>query len=117
MLVIDIIAGISLHTARDEAAIDIAGDAIKEKVAAGGIRHEVDAAIAANAGDLEVKVAEGFLVGDDGVIILFVLAFVEVGGIERRGLAGEGHRRSARRTAGGLYAGERPEARHDAGRR
>ena len=66
-----------------EGVVDIAGDALEDQIAivVGG---KMDVAIAVKSRELHGEVVDGFLVGDDAVVILFDLAF-----IERRGF-GEG---------------------------
>ncbi len=76
MRVIDGITRIGLRAAGINVAIDLARHSVEEEIT-GLVRPEVDFAVSAEAGHLQVQVAGRLLVGDHSVIILLGLLFVE----------------------------------------
>ncbi len=98
MLVVEEITGVGLQPAGVQRPIHIAGHAVEEQIAH-RVRSEMHAAVAAKAGGLKIQIARGFLVGHHAVIILLVLIFIQIGGIEGRGRVGHGARRRSDRSA------------------
>jgi hypothetical protein len=76
--------GVQLRAVREGTLGDTARDAVEGKVAK-RIGSESDAAITTEGGKLVAEVAGLRLVGDNGVVVLLTLPFVERGGIGRRG--------------------------------
>src|ERR1043166_6647199 len=84
MPVVEEVAGVGLQAACVNAPVDIAGHAIEKQIA-DCIRTEMNATITAKGGDLQIQIADGFLICDHGVVILLVLPFIQLSGIKIRG--------------------------------
>src|SRR5581483_10224896 len=67
VLVVDLVAEICLDAAGVERPLHVAGNAVEEEIA-DLVRHEVDAAVAAKRGDLQVQLVHRFLIGNHAVI-------------------------------------------------
>ena len=68
VLVVDGVGGVELHAVGDVGVDDFSGDALEYQIV-GGVGGEVDVAVIGERGELEVEVANGFLIGEDGVVI------------------------------------------------
>ena len=76
VFVAELVTGIGLQPGGIQIPFHITGHAVEEQVPH-GIRGEMHSADAAKRGDLHVEIACRFLIGDDAIVILLVLIFIQ----------------------------------------
>src|SRR5271169_6348316 len=92
-------AAVALHTARPVLAVGGLGDTVEQKVTGRVARKEVQVAVPAEPGDLEIDIPDPLLIGEDPEIVDLPLVFIDRGRGEvgdtvhrkpqARGLAGD----------------------------